>query len=177
MIDRLRTKLLKSNVHMDVGRFTYGAPKVLTFPSGSRLRIGSFCSIADEVTILLGGNHDSGRVSTYPFNALFDKDGLPPHETSNGDVVIGHDVWIGYGATILSGTWIGDGAVVGAGSVVSGSVAPYAIVAGNPARLLRHRFDEKTVRRIQELSWWDWPTEKIRERAKGLMNLAKEFDQ
>ena len=82
-----------------------------------------------------------------------------PSET----VEIGHDVWIGAGAYVRSGVKIGSGAVIGARAVVTRDVMPYAIVAGNPARLIRSRFDEETVARLLELQWWDWPLEKIRE--------------
>jgi len=81
---------------------------------------------------------------------------------SKGDVVIGNDVWIGYGAIILSGVRIGDGAVVAAGAVVTTDIEPYTIVIGNPARPTRKRFDEETIRRLLEIKWWAWPAEKIR---------------
>ena len=79
----------------------------------------------------------------------------------NGDVVIGNDVWIGYGAVILSGATIGDGSIIGARAVVTRSVPPYAIVAGNPATIIRTRFDEKTIRRLINIQWWDWEDSKI----------------
>ena len=82
---------------------------------------------------------------------------------SKGPVVIGHDVWIGRGATILSGVTIGDGAVVAAHSVVTKSVGPYSIVAGNPARLVRQRFSEDQTAALLRICWWDWPIETIRE--------------
>jgi acetyltransferase-like isoleucine patch superfamily enzyme len=167
---------MKSGEHMTVGRFSYGKPKVWTFPSGAHLTIGSFCSIAEEVSILLGGNHRAAAATTFPLDALFDKDGLPPSETSRGDVAIGNDVWIGYGATILSGVTIGDGAIIGARAVVSRDVAPYEIVAGNPARHIRYRFEAQFIRDLLALRWWDWPIEKIREQAPWLMGalIAKE---
>ena len=177
MIDRLRTKLMKSGEHMTVGRFSYGAPKVLAFPSRGHLHVGSFCSIGDEVTIMLGGNHNTRAVSTYPFNAMFDQDGLPAHEFTKGDVVLGHDVWIGYGTAILSGVTIGDGAIVGACSVITKDVEPFTVVAGNPAAFIRNRFGgDDVTRRVQESRWWDWPIEKIREQARGLMGDAAHFD-
>lgn len=168
MIYELRSKLLKPSEHVSSGRYSYGCPKVLAFPSGGRLIVGSFCSIADEVTILLGGEHDGRRISTYPFNALWE-DGLPVHETTRGDVVLGNDVWVGYGALVLSGVKIGDGAVVGAGAVVTRDVPAYAVVAGNPAQILRHRFDPEKIAELLALRWWDWPDKKIREHAAGLM--------
>ena len=79
---------------------------------------------------------------------------------------IGNDVWIGRSAIVLSGTSIGNGAVIGAGSVVTKDVPDYAIVAGNPAKLIRYRFDEQTIKELQSLKWWDWPDEKIERYAK-----------
>ena len=81
--------------------------------------------------------------------------------SSKGDIVVGSDVWIGRGSTILSGVTIGDGAVVAAGSMVTKDVAPFSIVGGNPARLIRMRFDEHTVEKLLVLRWWDWDDAKI----------------
>jgi acetyltransferase-like isoleucine patch superfamily enzyme len=151
-----------------IGEYTYGTPIVFEHP-GRKLRIGKFCSIAHEVVIQLGGNHRIDRVSTYPFRG-FPSDWpeakfLPADDVygmSKGDVIIGNDVWIGYGALILSGVKIGDGAVIGAGAVITKDVEPYSIVTGNPARLIRKRFDDDTIRKLLEIKWWDWPMEKIR---------------
>jgi len=149
----------------DIGEFTYGTPKVLSYGEGSRLRIGRFCSIAVEVQIFLGGEHRSDWVTTYPFPPLScdwpQAEGLVGTPRSKGDVVIGSDVWIGHGATILSGVTIGNGAVVGAMAVVTRDVPDYAIVAGNPARVVRTRFDDATIARLLEVRWWDWPLERI----------------
>lgn len=171
MSPRLQAKLMESvPPYLTVGRYSYGAPKVITFPSGGHLTVGSFCSIADDVTVLLGGDHGSTCATTYPLNALWEEDHLPMHETSRGEVVIGNDVWIGYGALILSGVRIGDGAIVGARSVVNRDVEAYSVVAGNPARTVRHRFERPVIDALEELRWWDWPLEMIRRHAAGLMS-------
>jgi len=152
-----------------IGTHSYGNPKILDWSDGGKLYIGDYCSIADEVTILLGGNHRPDWVSTYPFNSPQFGDKWPEASEiegqpwSKGDVRIGNDVWIGYGSTILSGTTIGHGAVVAARSVVVKNVPPYAIVGGNPAKVIRMRFDEATVERLLRLEWWNWSEEKIRE--------------
>ena len=91
------------------------------------------------------------------------------HPASKGDVVIGNDVWIGRKAVILSGVTIGDGAVVGTMAVVTSNVEPYTIVAGNPARPVRKRFDDSTIQNLLQLRWWDWPTEKVKENVKSLV--------
>ena len=146
---------------LDVGAFTYGYRKmrVKTWGEGANLKIGKFCSIASGVEIILGGNHRVDWISTYPFGHIF-QDHFPAnvpdgHPATKGDVLIGNDVWIAADAKILSGVKIGDGAVIGASSVVSKDVAPYEIVAGNPAQPVKSRFDEETVALLLELRWWD----------------------
>jgi acetyltransferase-like isoleucine patch superfamily enzyme len=145
-----------------IGRGTYGDLRVRSWGEGVTLTIGAFCSVASGVQILLGGEHRPDWVTTYPFSVLWEKGRhLPGHPASKGDVVIGNDVWIGAEAMILSGVTIGDGAVIGARSVVTKDVPPYAIVGGNPARLIRMRFDEATISRLQSLKWWTWDDAKI----------------
>ncbi|MDP4002486.1 CatB-related O-acetyltransferase [Methylobacterium sp. NEAU K] len=144
-----------------IGAYSYGRPKVRFPESGCRLTIGRYCSIADKVEILLGGDHRLDWVSTYPFAAmrgLFPDARAPEdYHASRGDVVIGHDVWLGSGCMILSGVTVGHGAVVAARSVVTRDVPAYAVVAGNPARVVRRRFDEATVAALVSAAWWDLP--------------------
>ena len=138
------------------------APYLFDF-SPEKLVIGRFCQIADGVLfITASANHRHDGFSTYPF-AVFHGAvaGAPSLPGPGPDTVIGNDVWIGQGARILPGARLGDGVIVGAGAVVGGSVAPYTIVAGNPARLLRTRFDPETVGRLLALRWWDWPIDHI----------------
>jgi acetyltransferase-like isoleucine patch superfamily enzyme len=145
----------------DIGDFSYGRPKVRFPESGRKLTIGRYCSIADKVEILLGGNHRIDWGTTYPFSALRDlwpsAPGTDDYHSSRGDVTIGHDVWLGSGAIVLSGVAIGHGAVVAAHAVVTRDVPPYAIVGGNPAGIIRYRFDEATIRDLLEIAWWDLP--------------------
>ena len=120
---------------------------------------------------MLGGNHRVDWVTTYPFNVLFPEAAhFEGHPHSKGDVVIQNDVWIGMGALILSGVTIGNGAVVGARSVVTRSVPPYALAAGNPARVVRLRFSEDQIRQLERIAWWDWPIEKVQEAWPGLLS-------
>ena len=148
----------------EIGEWTYGSPRILSWGEGATLRIGRFCSISGEVTIFLGGEHRVDWITTYPFNGLFEKaNSIEGHPSTKGDVIIGNDVWIGMGASILSGVKIGDGAVVGAYSVVTKDVKPYEIVGGNPAKRIKFRFDETTIEELQKIAWWNWPKSQIEE--------------
>lgn len=147
-----------------IGRGTYGSPRVRNSSEGPTLRIGAFCSIAARSQIFLGGEHRVDWVTTYPFAALWpEAHGIEGYPRIRGDVVIGNDVWIGSDAIILSGVAIGDGAVVAAGAVVTKSVPPYSVVAGNPAGVLRLRFDERSIQRLLVVKWWDWDDAKIKQ--------------
>jgi len=139
------------------GEYSYGDPTIL-FNEGN-LTIGKYCSIAREVVILLGGEHQTTWITTYPFNSK--RNAGIPSERVNRDVVIGNDVWIGYGATILSGVKIGDGAIVGAKSLVTKDVPPYSIVGGTPAKVIRYRFKPEEIKKLLKIKWWDLPDEEV----------------
>jgi acetyltransferase-like isoleucine patch superfamily enzyme len=128
------------------------------------LEIGSFCSIGQNIKIYLGGNHDTRRVSTYPFGhvnqVLFPYHGRG-HPKLSKPVIIGSDVWIGDNVTIMSGVVIRDGAVVANGSHLIRNVDFYEIVGGNPAKLIRYRFSPEVIARLLAVRWWDWTDEKI----------------
>ncbi|MEI7891293.1 MAG: CatB-related O-acetyltransferase [bacterium] len=157
----------------EVGDYSYGKPLVFHWEEKTKLKIGKFCSISDEVKIFLGGNHRSDWVSTYPFAGLSgqwpEAQEISDHNVSKGDVVIGNDVWIGFGANILSGVKIGDGAVIAAFALVTKDVAPYAIVGGNPAREIKKRFNDDQISSLLEVQWWNWPIEKIK---KNINNIC-----
>jgi acetyltransferase-like isoleucine patch superfamily enzyme len=150
------------NENITVGDFTYGIPKIRSCGEGAKLSIGKFCSIAENVTIMLGGEHRPDWNTTYPFNVLLDNfSDIKGHPATKGDVAIGNDVWIASGAKIMSGVTIGDGAVIGANALVTKDVAPYDIVGGVPAKCIKKRFSEEIVKVMLEMRWWNWPDQKI----------------
>jgi virginiamycin A acetyltransferase len=163
---------------IEVGEFTYyddpGGPEAFLANvryhfdfRGDRLVIGRYCALATGVTFVMnGGNHRTAGVSTFPF-PIFEAwrgrwDGEMDFPT-RGDTVVGNDVWVGYDALVMPGVRIGDGAIVATRSVVTADVPPYAVVGGNPARVIRTRFDEATVERLLRIRWWDWPPERVAE--------------
>ena len=155
-----------------VGEFTYyagaGFEERVTHHhewNGDQLIVGKFCQIAAGVEFVMNGaNHQMDAVSTFPFYIFegWEQEAPPPSEMPlKGDTVVGNDVWIGQGATILPGVHIGDGAIIGANSVVACDVAPYTIVAGNPAKLIRKRFDDELTALLLKFKWWDKSIEEI----------------
>lgn len=141
-----------------------------------RLIIGKFCSIACGARFLFNSaNHTLHSLANYTFPLFFEEWGLDKKDVTSawdnkGDIVIGNDVWIGYEAVVMAGVHIGDGAIVAARAVVTKDVEPYTIVGGVPAKAIRPRFDAGTAARLQELQWWNWPAEKIREYLPRIMN-------
>lgn len=130
-----------------------------------KLIIGKFCMIASDVTFIMNGaNHLTDAITSYPF-AIFGEDWSDAMDgksyPTKGNTIIGNDVWIGYGATIMPGVNIGDGAIIATKSLVTKDVAPYAIVGGNPAKTIKNRFAEEKIQALLKLKWWDWPIEKI----------------
>jgi len=133
---------------------------------GDKLIIGKFCCIAKGVEIIMNGaNHHMDCLSTYPYEIIDEFKGLSrtfDKRMNRGDTIIGNNVWIGQNVTILPGIHIGDGAIIGCNSVVSKDVEPYTVVAGNPIKVIKKRFDDKTIKFLEELKWWDYPIEKIK---------------
>lgn len=137
-----------------------------------RLTIGKFCSIAHGASFVLnGGNHFAGRLSTFPFPIFGEAFGTPdPGAWPNkGGITIGHDVWIGWDAALLPGVTVGHGAIIAAKAVVASDIPPYAIAAGNPARVVKYRLPEADIARLLALAWWDWPVEQIAKSSHALM--------
>lgn len=159
-----------------VGKYTYGTHniKIHSWGEGSNIVIGNFCSIAGNINIYLGGNHRTDWITTYPFGHIsknvFNKFNGVGHPKTNGDVVIGNDVWIAENVTIMSGVKIGDGAVIANNSHVVKDVEPYSIVGGNPAKFIKYRFSQEQISKLLEICWWNWSDEKINNELSLLCN-------
>jgi len=139
-----------------------------------KLIIGKFCAIAAETRFIMTGDHKLDAFSTYPFpifgqgwEEAFNIYDLPVR----GDIVIGNDVWLGYDCLIKNGVTIGNGAIVATRAVVVKDVPAYSIVAGNPAKVVKMRFDEHTIKRLEQIAWWDWPIQKITQKVKFITQL------
>jgi virginiamycin A acetyltransferase len=137
---------------------------------GDKLIIGKFCQIASDVRFIMnGGNHAIDGFSTFPFRAFgHEWQDVPLNPDYKGDTIIGNDVWIGNSVTIMPGVNVGDGAILASNALITKDVAPYQIVGGNPAKLIRERFDVQTTQALLRLKWWDWPIEKITHHANDL---------
>lgn len=154
-----------------IGRHSYGVGPDTVYGATltSQVSIGNFCSIAPGVQMLAHVEHPTHLPSTFPLRTLLlkqagkrqDLSKINEDSSTRGHIKIGHDVWIGQKAIILSGVVIGNGAVIGAGAVVKSDVPPYAIVAGNPAKLIRFRFPSMIIEQLQETKWWELPDESI----------------
>ncbi len=156
-----------------VGEYTYAsdfdppedwaarlAPFLFPF-SQEWLTIGKFCQIAHGVRFIgSSANHATDGLTTFPF-AVLDPAAMTGYQPDTRDMTIGHDVWLGYGAMVLPGARIGNGVIVGAGAVVRGSIPDYAVVAGNPASVVRMRFPDDVIACLNALAWWDWAPERI----------------
>lgn len=144
--------------------------------NGDKLIIGKFCSIACGAKFLFtSGNHAMRSLSTYTFPLFFEEWGLDAKNIrsawdNKGDIVIGNDVWIGYEAVIMSGVKIGDGAIIGTRAVVTKDVEPYTIVGGVPAKPIRKRFDDETIKALEALRWWEWEFDEIQRKLPAIQS-------
>ncbi len=154
---------------LDIGEWTTGKPWILGKEGHSKLHVGRFCAIAQEVMICLNASHPTTAISSYGFNyklnriVLGDEFDLRLHNRNKPDIVVENDVWIGHGATILPGAYICNGAIVGSRAIISKKVPPYAIVVGDQHRIVKYRFPQEVIDELQRIAWWNWPIEKVLE--------------
>ena len=158
-----KCKVYQSHIEgrVTIGKYTsVWGPNIAILSKINSIKIGAFCSIAKNVSIQ-EYNHKHDSLSTYHLNSnVFNGTGIDDI-CSKGGIVIGNDVWVGDGSMILSGVSIGNGAVIAARSVVTKNIPPFAIVGGNPAKIIKYRFDPDEIVRIEKMKWWDWPKDKI----------------
>ena len=173
-----------------VGEGTYGIENLnvyLEAYSPYKCIIGKYCSIGPTIWAVLHGAHAMNSVTTYPLHIIpeisekMQEEGADPegNRIQKGDIVIGNDVWLGMECVILGGVKIGDGAIIGARSLITKDVPPYSIVAGNPSRVIKYRFNENQIKALLRIKWWDWPKEKIVENWRYLfdMHVVDQFIQ
>ena len=174
---RLVQQFGAGNPNLSMGYGSYmSKTDIHCWRDGFSITVGRYCSLATNLTFILGGEHDINWVSTYPFINNWNMAELSHINTPKcrGNIVIEDDVWIGHGVTILSGTTIETGAVVGAGAVVRGKISPYSIVVGNPGRVIRRRFDDHLCDDLLASRWWELDKDQLAPLVQ-YMNDPKEF--
>lgn len=162
--------------NVEVGKFSYGELNVIDFGPEHKLIVKNFVSIAQNVTFMLNAEHYIDHISTYPFKTKILKT-TKQEAFAKGDTVVDDDAWIGYGSIIMSGVHIGQGAVVAAGSVVTKDVPPYAIVGGNPAKVIKFRFDEKMIEELMKVDFDKLTPEDINKHVDELYLKLERTDQ
>ena len=165
-------------ITMSVGAYSYAVNFSYWLPkSRTHVMIGNYCSLARQLAFNIGRNHNFKNVTTYPNSLIkkfFQKEIKSPYYKNPFQIIIGSDVWIGQSVTIMGGVKIGNGALIGANSVVAKDIPPYAIVVGNPARVIKYRFDEETIKKLLAVKWWNWDAKKIADNL-PLMNDVEKF--
>ncbi|MFN2939248.1 CatB-related O-acetyltransferase [Lachnospiraceae bacterium YH-ros2226] len=158
-----------------VGKKTYGDLSVYNYNRGQKLTIGSFCSIAGNVMFILNADHPTNTISSFPYHVFIAQD-QEFEALSKGDIIVDDDVWIGYGATILSGVHIDQGAVIAAGAVVSKDVPPYAIVGGVPAKVIKYRFTSDIIEELLKIDYSQLNEKDIKEHINNFYSEIKTLD-
>ncbi len=161
---------------VEVGTGTYGELNVVDFGTEHRLILKEYISISQNVTFVLDAEHFTDHISTYPFRVKVLKSSSS-EAFGKGDIVVDPDVWIGYGATVMSGVHIGQGAVIAAGSVVTKDVPPYAIVGGAPARVIRFRFSDELIEALVQIDYSRVDLQMIESHEKELYEKLEKVSQ
>lgn len=171
----------KDNMLVTFGNGSYCRASNVHFWSVQKahIMIGNYTSIAKQEKFYIGINHDYKCVTMAPFENIFHIPNVYNKDSDHNrnQIIIGHDVWIGNDCTIMSGIHIGNGVVIGAGSVVAKDIPPYAIVVGNPAKIIKYRFSEEIIQKLQELKWWYWSEDKIKEAAQYMSDPMEFIDK
>jgi virginiamycin A acetyltransferase len=150
---------------IELGEHSYkGSVTVQVWNNKSAVvKVGKFCSLANNIRFIIDGNHKMTGFSTFPFKEVKGWD-CPVNVWGKDHPIVGNDVWIGQDVVIYSGVKIGNGAVIAGQSVVTKDVPAYSLVAGNPARVKKYRFSEEIIKDLEELKWWDLPLDTIKTR-------------
>lgn len=174
MIIQLLNTFGMTNRNVVIGDYTYyGRNCMFRTPETSDIKIGKFCSIANDVSII-AANHRYDTISTFHFHEII-KD-VKYHEARElGSIIIGNDVWIGSKSIILKGVNIGNGAIIGAGSVVTKDVPAYSVVGGVPAKIITYRFNQSQIEKLEQIKWWDWDIDYIKKNIDFFYGGVDEF--
>lgn len=160
-----------------LGNMSYMAGTDLHYnlPQKTHVLIGNYCQIAHDTIFEIGMNHVFSGVSPYPFDQVLGEGNIFAHRApvNKQQLVIGHDVWIGSGVRIIKAVKIGNGAIIGSGAVVTKDVPPYAIVGGNPAKIIRYRFSPEIIEALNKIKWWYWPLEKVKANRQYMENVEE----
>ena len=158
---------------VQIGNGSYGELNIIDFGGENHLMIKNYVSIAQNVTFILNAEHYVDRISTYPFKVKILQ--ITSLESfGKGDIIVDDDVWIGYGATIMSGVHIGQGAVVAAGAVVTKDVPPYAIIGGVPAKVIKYRFEPEMIKELLKIDYSKLTKEDIEKHIDDLYTELKD---
>ena len=162
--------------NLKIGKYTYiNGMKIYCWDKTFQLNIGKYCSFADNIVIIGGGEHDKDWVSTFPFIDRWKLDEYKQLKRPRfkGNINIENDVWIANNVTILSGVTIGNGAIIGANTTVTKNVPEYSIVVGNPMQILKYRFNKNIIDQLLKIQWWEWSEEKIKKHQDLFINPQK----
>ncbi len=166
-----------TSIVMTIGAYSYAIDFAYWLPlPRTHIMIGKFCSLARNLVFNVGRNHNIQIVTTFPLGVIDRTKTIPApkHIVKNPhQIILGHDVWIGHSVTIMGGVKIGNGAVIGANAVVTKDIPPYAVAVGNPARVVKYRFDEETIKKFLAVKWWNWDLKKIADNLPLMTDVEK----